>query len=128
MSIVINLSPEIESQLLKITHNKGVKLESYIQKIIEEKLIESKKRESELLQKINLGVSENTWSKYYQLVDKKNDLTLTELEHQELIQLSNEIEMANANRMKYLVELASLRNVDLIDLIEELGLKVPEYV
>ena len=49
--------------------------------------------------------------------------TLTETEHQELMLLVEEEEKLRAERVKYLIELAQLRNLTLPQLMETLGLK-----
>lgn len=128
MSIILNIKPELERQLLEITSKSGIDLSNYINNIIEKNLKEKAEREIILLQKINLGISEKSWKRYYQLIDKRNDLTLSELEQLELINISNKIEEANAKRLIFLLELADLRAVDLDELINYLGLKVPAYV
>jgi hypothetical protein len=62
------------------------------------------------------------------LIEKRDNLTLSETEQTELIRISDQIEEANAERLTHLIELANLRNVDLDDLMETLGLKVPKKV
>jgi hypothetical protein len=49
--------------------------------------------------------------------------TLTEAEHQELMLLVEEEEKLRVERVKYLMELAQLRNLTLPQLLEKLGLK-----
>jgi hypothetical protein len=128
MSIILNIAPELEKHLLAITAKKGIDIDKYINLLIEDKLKEMQQIESELLQKINLGIEENTWEKYYELIEKRENLTLSETEQTELIRISDQIEEANAERLTHLIELANLRNVDLDDLMETLGLKVPKKV
>jgi hypothetical protein len=41
----------------------------------------------------------------------------------ELIKLTNQVEMFDAERLKHLIELAHLRDVPLDDLIRQLGIK-----
>ena len=128
MSIILNIAPELEKHLLAMTAKKGIDIDKYVNLLIEDKLKETQQIEAELLQKINLGIEENTWVKYYKLIEKRDNYTLSETEQIELIKISNEIEEANAERLTHLIELANLRNVDLDDLMETLGLKVPKYV
>lgn len=128
MSIILNIAPELEKHLLAMTAKKGIDIDKYVNLLIEDKLKETQQIEAELLQKINLGIEENTWVKYYKLIEKRDNYTLSEMEQIELIKISNEIEEANAERLTHLIELANLRNVDLDDLMETLGLKVPKYV
>ena len=80
-------------------------------------------QESELLQKINRGISEDIWRPYRALVVRRDAGQLTEEEQGELIRLSDEIEELHAERIGYLVELAQLRPVSLEDLMDALGIK-----
>lgn len=84
--------------------------------------------ETTLLQKINQGLPLATWQRYHELVAKRRAETPTPEEHAGLIALSNQIEEAHARRMEYLVELARLRQISLEALMEQLGIKTPEYV
>ncbi len=53
--------------------------------------------------------------------------TLTQEEHQELLAFTAQIEKADAERMKYLAELARIRGVSLDLLMEELEIHPPAY-
>jgi hypothetical protein len=48
---------------------------------------------------------------------------LTPAEHQELIQLSQQVELLNVDRITHLIELAKHRQTTLPQLIKDLGLK-----
>ncbi|MBI4671108.1 MAG: STAS/SEC14 domain-containing protein [Chloroflexi bacterium] len=85
-------------------------------------------RESELLLKINQGVPSDVHQRYTELIAKRQDETLTEDEYAELLQLTNQVEEIDAERIRYLAELASLRGVTLIALMESLGITTPPYV
>jgi hypothetical protein len=78
--------------------------------------------ESELLRKINRGLPEPMWQRYKRLVTLRDAELLTEEEHQELIRLSDKIEVLNAERIGYLLELAQLRHQSLSDLMNDLGI------
>jgi hypothetical protein len=81
-------------------------------------------QEIDLLKEINLGVSADTWSEYHQLIGKRQAETLTEAEQQQLIAISDRLEVANVRRMKALIELANLRGQSLALVMQELG--IPE--
>ena len=49
--------------------------------------------------------------------------TLTEIEHQELMEIVEEEEKLRVERVRYLIELAQLRKITLPQLMEKLGLK-----
>jgi len=82
--------------------------------------------EAELLKQINLGIALKTWQKYDTLKAKRQAATLTPTEHEELIAIGNKIEIANAQRIFALSQLATLRNAPLEELMEELGIRAPK--
>jgi hypothetical protein len=84
--------------------------------------------ETVLLQQIELGLSQETWQRYHELIDKRRAEALSRAEQQELISLSDRLEIANARRMGYLAELARLRRIPLPSLMDELGIQAPSYV
>ena len=83
-------------------------------------------REAELLMKINQGLSLDTARRRKKLIAKREAETITKKELQELIQITTEVERLNVERIKNLIELASLRNVTLDELLDQLGLR-PSY-
>ena len=85
------------------------------------------KDESQLLQKINQGIPSDVQERYDELVAKRQAEILTVEEHQELLGMTDQIEKSDANRVKYMAELAQLRGVSLTVLMEELGIRPPAY-
>jgi hypothetical protein len=84
--------------------------------------------ETELLQQINLGLSQETWQQYHQLIAKRRSETLLPVEQETLIRITDEIEITNARRMSALVKLAQYRETSLETLMDELGIKAPTYL
>ncbi|XWK86255.1 MAG: STAS/SEC14 domain-containing protein [Phormidium sp.] len=84
--------------------------------------------EAELLLKINQGIPSNIQKQYNELVIKRQAETLTKNEHQELLNLTEQIEKLQTQRIEYLVELARIRKISLRELMENLGIQVPIYV
>lgn len=80
-------------------------------------------REAELLQKIYQGIAPAMQQRLNELIEKRQSYTITEDELQELVKLTNQVEMFDAERLKHLIELAHLRDVPLDDLIRQLGIK-----
>jgi hypothetical protein len=80
-------------------------------------------REAELLQKIYHGIPTEMQERLNELIKKRQSYTITDDELQELIKLTNQVELFDAERLKHLIELAHLRNVPLDDLIRQLGIK-----
>ncbi len=83
--------------------------------------------EAELLLEINRGVPPYVQKHYDELIVKRRGETLTPDEHNELLRLTHEVENVEAHRMKYLAELARLRRTSLTSLMEDLGVRTPEY-
>ncbi|MCP4104364.1 MAG: STAS/SEC14 domain-containing protein [Desulfobacteraceae bacterium] len=83
--------------------------------------------ESELLMKINEGVSDTVQSRYNKLIGKRDERTLTDEEYSELLRLTDQVELLDVNRLEYLTELARIRNKPLTLLMDELGITPPEY-
>ena len=80
-------------------------------------------RETELLEEINQGLPPATQARLNELIKKRLAETITDDELQELIRMTNEVELFDAKRLEHLIELAHLRNVPLKKLIKQLGLK-----
>jgi len=85
-------------------------------------------RESELLLKINQIIPSDIQNNYNNLIAKRDSLTLTNNEHQELLRLTEEIELQEAQRVECLVELANLRGTSLNTLMDNLGIQMQSYV
>ncbi len=128
MSITVDIAPKLANKLKELVVQKGLDLDNFVNKLLEEQLDSIATKEDELLLKINLGIAEEKWKLYYQLIEKRKAETLTTVEYQQLIDLSNEIEIANAERMKYLVQLAQMRKVSLKVLMNDLGIKPNSHV
>jgi hypothetical protein len=85
------------------------------------------KDETELLQQINRGVPAEVRRRYEELNGKLHDEMITPDEHQELLKLIEQIELADAERMRHLIDLAQLRQVSLDTLLDQLGIRRPTY-
>jgi hypothetical protein len=81
--------------------------------------------ESELLIKINKGVPEEIRGRYNELIHKRDEKILTDEEYEELLRLTDQIELLDAKRLEYLTELATIQNKPLELLMEELGISGP---
>ncbi|MBW4515595.1 MAG: STAS/SEC14 domain-containing protein [Timaviella obliquedivisa GSE-PSE-MK23-08B] len=86
--------------------------------------------ESELLVKINQGISDEVQGRFNELVAKKQRLTLSDEELSdkdltELIQLTDEIEHLDADRIRSLGELGRLRRRSLSEIMQDLNICPP---
>lgn len=105
-------------------------LEEYIQKILQIRAqrvapnLNSK--ETELLKKINIGLSKDKQDRKFILWKKREAEILTSEEYQELMSIIDEAEALNTNRVMYIGKLAQLRGITPIQLIDNLGLRPKE--
>jgi hypothetical protein len=79
--------------------------------------------EADLLKKINKPVPFEIQQRYNNLLYIRNRKKLTDIEYQELLELTAYTENLNVNRLENLLQLANLRNISLDDLLEQLELK-----
>ena len=79
--------------------------------------------EGQLLQRVQLNIHPRELEKYNRLVELRRQETLTEEEYARLLALTNRIEIAYAERMKYVVALAKLRGVTLEQMMLDLGIQ-----
>lgn len=85
-------------------------------------------QEAELIQAINQGLPDDLQARYHELIQKRLDETLTDLEHEEFMRLNKQVEAMNVTRVMNLVSLAKLRQLSLPDLMQQLGIPEPVYV
>lgn len=102
-------------------------LEEFIDQIIQfkaQKIAPSlSKQESELLIKINQDLSPELQQQYQFLMEKRTQETLTESDYQQLLELTDQVENYQAQRLEYLTQLAQIRQVSLTALIAQMGVK-----
>jgi len=125
-SIQIKSSVSLEELIQGVTQLEGEELDAFIQQILAIRARRNapnlEARESELLERINLGLSAPSRERWEELEAKRRAERLSEEEQAELIELSDALEALNVQRLQYLSELALLRQTDLRTLMEELGI------
>ncbi len=129
MALTIELPSNIEEKLLIGANQKGVSIENYLLQLLNiatnlpKKQVKNKAlSETELLQKVNLDITEAEWAEYRRLIAIRRAEKLTETEYYKLAQLGEKIEQANVDRLKYLVALSKLRKVSLEKVMDDLGI------
>ena len=134
MTLTLEISSELEEALRATAERAGLAPDRYVLDLLRERLTPTNggptglpRMEAELLEQINEGLPEATWTRYHELQAKRNAETLTDAEHAELIRLVNEVEIWNARRLEAVAELARLRGVRFPDLVRELGLGAPAH-
>ena len=84
------------------------------------------KQEAKPLLEINKSLDELVLKRYASLNQQMREAKLSEEEHQELMQLIDEVELADAKRLKAMVELANLRAIGVDDLMKQLNIHAPK--
>lgn len=80
-------------------------------------------KEADLLHKINRIFSAEKRQRYNELYAKFQSENISEKEHKELLKLSDEFEILNAERLKYIGQLAIMRGQTLEKVIKDLQIK-----
>jgi hypothetical protein len=83
--------------------------------------------ETRLFKIINKGFSDDFWVKLTNLNKKRQTFTLSESDRKELIEMTEALDAINLERMKALIELATIRHIDLDILINQLGLNKDKH-
>ncbi|MBK8454575.1 MAG: hypothetical protein WAQ53_02585 [Thiofilum sp.] len=83
--------------------------------------------EAQLLTQINQGLSAQEQERWTQLEQKRQAETLTPKEHQELLTLNDQMEQLNVVRMQALTTLAFIRQISITTLMQNLGIRTPDY-
>jgi hypothetical protein len=81
--------------------------------------------EADLLQQINQGLPLAIRARYKELNTRLHEETITPAEHEEFLQVSDQIEQADAERLRHLIALAQLRQVSIDTLMDQLGIRRP---
>lgn len=125
MSLALELPVAMEQQFQEEANMKGLNLDVYLIQLLRKAASKSTKKdeEAQLLQKISKGLSEKDWNRYHFLLKERKEERLSKSEYQELEKLIHKIELANVSRMKYLIQLAQLRNIPLRQLMIDLELR-----
>ena len=130
MSLTIQLPLTIEQHLRETAIKQGLSLENYVMQILALKSSsnEGKKRkkgltENDLLMHTQMNILPDDLEEFYRLSKLYKSGELTVDEHEKLAYLNDLIEIAHAERMKYVVALAKLRNISLEVVMDDLGIK-----
>ena len=130
MSLTLQLPLTIEQQLREHATKQGVSLENYAMQILtlnsRKKAVKKRKKdftEQELLLHAQLKVLPTDLEEFYRLGALFKLGTIEDGEYERLLQLNDLIEIAHAERMKYLFALAKLRNVSIETVMQDLGIK-----
>ncbi len=86
-------------------------------------------KEVRLIKKVNNAtLSEDEYKRFYELIEKRRDENISENELDELILLTDKSEELNVKRLKYLLEIANIRNKSLREIMRELEIFPPQTI
>ena len=128
-SISIELPPSTETRLRERAASTGANFNKYLVQLLVRQSADSpeKNREDQLVSMASQGLPIAVWMRYNSLVDKRKLGVLTETEHEELMLLTDEVEVAHYKRLGHLAELSKIRKTTLEQLMSEFGIPVHNY-
>jgi hypothetical protein len=124
-TITIELDSATEQRLQERSRREGRKTEEVAAHLLAASLefsAPSEMTEAQLLEQINQGWKAEEWERYHALVALRKAERLTDEEYQELCALTNAREIAHANRLRFVMELARRRHMTLEDVMKQLGM------
>lgn len=126
--ITLEIPPELEQRLRDEAAKQGINPDRYILNALQESLQSSSaasqiRNEADLLQQVNTGLAAEEWEQYHALIAKRRSETLTLQEQAKLVEISNQIEQANVQRIQSLIELSQLRGRSLEETMQDLGIQ-----
>ena len=131
VQVTSHIEIDVDEVLEGVARLDNQELEQFVDRVIalraQRNAVSLPKNEADLLEQINRGVPPDVRRRYDDLNDKLHDETITPAERQELLDLSDQIEIADAERMRRLTALAQLRNVSVDTLMAQLGIRRPHY-
>jgi len=119
MSIV--LRPDTEARLRAAAHARGKTPDEVVADLLE--TLPADAGEGQLLHEINQGFPEDFWTRYRQLIARRQAEALSLDEQAELITLSDQVEERTLRRTQALIELAGRRGVELDQLMAQMGIR-----
>jgi hypothetical protein len=82
----------------------------------------AEKKEANLLVKINQGLNREQQLRFDELAEKLQSENITESERKDFLQLTNQIELLDAKRIKLIGDLAKIRKQTFDETLKELGI------
>ena len=126
MSLVIDLPPDVETQVRQAAEAKGVDISTFLRNAAAPFLLPSGPpewmSESDLLKCINQGFSEKFWNRFRVLSAKCSDGSMSPRQQKEFLAMTDETEKRAVERLTYLVELAKRRGTTYLALMDKMGL------
>ena len=127
VQVTSHIEIDIDDMLKGVAQLEPSELEQVVNKLLalqaHQRVQSLSKTETDLLEQINQGLPQTVRLRYDEFAAKLHEETITPTEHEELLQLTNQIEQADVERLRALIALAELRQVSLDTLMDQLGLR-----
>lgn len=132
MSLSIDLTPHLESRLNEEAARAGVPPEhlvvSALSRYLQVEPNVASATDEELVEFIGGGMSAGDWTRYYELVARRQAEQIAAEELAELQRMTERVEELNAVRLKCLAELAKRRATSIEVQMRKLGIEPPEVL
>jgi hypothetical protein len=133
MSMTIEISSELEPILKAEAGKAGVDPIAYTHQLLRASLPAEKPsapsisaEETRLLNQINQGLSAEELDRYRELIRKRQEETISQEDFRQLDAMTRRLEALQARRVESLAQLASLRNIPLVELMARLEIHPPD--
>lgn len=131
----VKLNPQIELDVDEILDGVAQLHDSEFEPFAEKIMAQRARRrasilsedEVELLEQINYSLPSEVWQRYEVLNAKAHDESISGEEREELLEIINRIELADAERLHHLIALSSLRGTSVNELMDQLGIRRRRY-
>ena len=134
MAVTVELPEELEQSVRDAAARAGLDEAQFLRNILivrlKQDLLPIRRldgTESDLIQRINEGLTASEWERFHTLVLRRQEEQLTECERVELTALTDRIETLNVRRIELLIELSRRRGHSLQRVMDDLGLRPPPY-
>jgi len=79
-----------------------------------------------LIEQAQEGLPQNKWQRFLELENKQRQETITKTEMEELLQLSDTLEVKDAERIEAMMKLADMWSISLEEVKTKLNIQTPE--
>ena len=123
---------ELELRIRAAAEKQGLQPTEYVLRVLADHVSSSgsgirlDEVETELLAQINMGLADSEWERYHELIKRRQNESLTDEEHQELLRVSDRLEKQNVRRIECVSKLAQRRGLPLAEVMLQLGIKSRE--
>ncbi len=122
--MTVQLEVTTENLLNAVAQMPESEFNRFVEKAKEIRIKRKPLAENDLIHKINTIYSAEKRQRYNHLYEKFQQENITPKEHKELLKLSDEFEMLDAEKLEYLGELAKLRGQSFEKVVKEFKVKL----